>query len=113
MKKGDLEEAMYLTKNVTQFAPEIFLGWYTLGLIYRRKGKIKEAFSAYSKALKLNPRHPETHQNLGLVSLLLGNIKDARNSISQAITLLSTQGRHLEADTLTKKLGGLIKMDDC
>ncbi len=112
VRTGKLEEALQLSKNVTEFAPEVFLGWYNLGLIRRKLGDLHGALDAYSMALRLNPFHAETYQNLGIVNLLLGNIHAARKCFRESIAQLEFKGQLNEAASLRRKLTGIVQLED-
>ena len=112
MKEGVLDEAILLTNQATEEAPEFYLGWYNLGLMYRRSGALDEAYNSYLRAISLQNDHAESHQNLGLVLLLLGDIINARNSFRNAIKYFSLQNRHHEADNLREQISGLVKLEE-
>ncbi len=111
MKTGDLDQAILLTKRVTKRAPEVALAWYNLGLLQRYKGDFNEAINSYQHAIALNDLYVEAHQNLALVQLRMGKIALARQSLDKAINILSSQGRIEEKKALSKKIGGIIKLD--
>ena len=45
-----------------------------LGFAQRKQGNLDAAFSAYDKALKLNPRHKAAHEYIGETYLLVGDV---------------------------------------
>jgi tetratricopeptide (TPR) repeat protein len=111
LERGACEEAEQLCQRATAVAPEIGLGWYNLGLIRRRQGNLAGALEAYREARRLQPDHPETHQNLAVAELLGGDIDGARSSFRQAISLLAQQGRSEEARHLRQQAGELVKLE--
>lgn len=111
LERGAGEEAEALCQRATAVAPEIGLGWYNLGLIRRRLGNLAGALEAYREARRLQPEHPETHQNLAVALLLGGDIEGARASFRQAITLLDQLGRPDEARHLHRQAGELVKLE--
>ena len=111
LERGELQEAEALCQRATAVAPEIGLGWYNLGLIRRRLGNLGGALEAYREARRLQPEHPETHQNLAVALLLGGDIEGARASFRQAITLLGAQDRGDEARRLQQQAGELVKLE--
>ena len=111
LERGAGEEAEALCQRATAVAPEIGLGWYNLGLIRRRLGNLAGALEAYREARRLQPEHPETHQNLAVALLLGGDIEGARASFRQAITLLEQLGRPDEARRLHRQAGELVKLE--
>ena len=111
LERGELQEAEALCQRATAVAPEIGLGWYNLGLIRRRQGDLAGALEAYQEARRVQPDHPETHQNLAVALLLGGDIEGARASFRQAIALLGAQGRSEEARRLRQQAGELVKLE--
>ena len=109
LQQGQAQEAEALCQQATATAPEISLGWYNLGLIRRRLGDIAGALEAYREARRLQPEHPETHQNLAVALLLGGDIDGARSSFRQAIALLNQQGRSSDAALLRQQAGAMVK----
>jgi tetratricopeptide (TPR) repeat protein len=111
LQHGQPQDAEALCQRATAAAPEIGLGWYNLGLIRRRQGDIAGALEAYREARRLQPEHPETHQNLAVALLLGGDIDGARSSFRQAIELLGQQGRSNEAAQLRQQAGAMVKLE--
>ena len=111
IQHGQPQDAEALCQRATAAAPEIGLGWYNLGLIRRRQGDIAGALEAYREARRLQPEHPETHQNLAVALLLGGDIDGARSSFRQAIELLGQQGRSNEAAQLRQQAGAMVKLE--
>ena len=112
MNKGDIDEAIKITKIATQKFPEVFMAWYNLGIMKRKKGDLFGAIDAYKKAKELNPIHPETHQNYAIAKFLTGDIQNARKSFLEAINLLKSQNRKAEAESLKIELKGMIKLPE-
>ena len=108
---GSLADAATLAQAAAEAAPELAVGWRSLGLIERRRGRIGEAINAYRRSLALEPEHPETQQNLAVALLLGGDIDGARAGFSRAIALLQAQGRANEAQALRQQAGALVKLD--
>jgi len=111
LEHSNLEEAAALARGAAEAAPELALGWRSLGLIERRRGRIGEAINAYRRSLSLEPDHPETQQNLAVALLLGGDIDGARAGFVQAISLLQAQGRHSEAQALRQQAGAMVKLN--
>jgi tetratricopeptide (TPR) repeat protein len=108
---NSLAEAAALAMAAAEAAPELALGWRSLGLIERRRGRIGAAIEAYRRSLALEPDHPETQQNLAVALLLGGDIDGARTGFSRAIALLQAQGRSNEAQALRQQAGAMVKLD--
>lgn len=112
LKNHGLDEAIRLTTEATQVAPEVALSWFNLGLMQRRKGNIAAAIQAYGESLQRQPDHPECHQNLAVALLMGGDVDGARKGFHVAIALLEEQGRQDEADALFNQLKGIVKLDE-
>ena len=112
LKNHGLDEAIRLTTEATQAAPEVALSWFNLGLMQRRKGNIAAAIQAYGESLQRQPDHPECHQNLAVALLMGGDVDGARKGFHVAIALLEEQGRQDEADALFNQLKGIVKLDE-
>jgi Flp pilus assembly protein TadD len=80
-------------------------------VVERQRGRLAEAIHAYRQAAALDPRAPETQQNLAVCLLLGGDIQGARHGFTQAIALLQQQGRRQEAAALLQQAGSLVKLD--
>lgn len=84
-------------------APQLFAGWFNLGVELAQAGDRIGAVAAYREALALQPRLDQAAINLGLVLEALGQAEQAIAVWRQAlqpeamrITLLNQQGRLLE-----------------
>jgi len=108
---SSLAEAAALAQAAAEAAPELAVGWRSLGLIERRRGRIGEAINAYRRSLAREPEHPETQQNLAVALLLGGDIDGARAGFSRAIALLQAQDRSNEAQALRQQAGAMVKLD--
>ena len=109
--QGALAEAAALAQAASEAAPELAVGWRSLGLIERRRGRIGAAIEAYRRSLALEPDHPETQQNQAVALLLGGDIAGARAGFGRAIALLQAQGRSSEAQALRQQAGAMVKLD--
>ena len=112
MDADQLDEAIQLTTEATEQAPEVALTWYNLGLMQRRKGDIAAAIDAYAEALERYPDHAECHQNMAVALLLGGDIEGARQAFRIAIVLLQEQGRQHDADALYARVQDLVKLNE-
>ncbi len=110
--QGEIDQALALTTSIIEMAPEVSLSWYNLGLIQRHRGDIKASLTAYKQAVKLQPTHPETHQNYASARLLAGDINGARISFQRSLALLANQKRNEEANNLRNQLDGIINLDE-
>ncbi|MCS6958722.1 MAG: tetratricopeptide repeat protein [Pseudanabaenaceae cyanobacterium SKYGB_i_bin29] len=71
-----LDDAYRSIQQYLQFMPDAAEGYHTLGLIYFRQGKNKEAIENYRIAINKNPQDALTHYNLAISLLLEGNYKE-------------------------------------
>ena len=108
---GDPDQAATLVEGACDAAPELALVWFHRGVVERQRGRLAEAIHAYRQAAALDPRAPETQQNLAVCLLLGGDIQGARHGFTQAIALLQQQGRRQEAAALLQQAGSLVKLD--
>ena len=111
LENGAAEAAHAHAHAVTEAAPELALGWYNLGLIERRRGRLADAIAAYREALRCDPQHAESHQNLAVASLLVGDIQGARAGFRAAILALRARGDTTAATALRESAGALVKLD--
>jgi tetratricopeptide (TPR) repeat protein len=105
------EQAARHAREVVRLDPELAIGWYDLGLIERQRGDLAAAIAAYRRAIALEPRHPESHQNLAVALLLGGDIGGAREGFRTAIGLLHAQARDAEATELRSRAAALVKLE--
>ena len=54
-----------------------------LGFAQRKQGNLDAAFSAYDKALKLNPRHKAAHEYIGEAYLISGKLPQAEQHLAE------------------------------
>ena len=112
MDVDQLDEAIALTQEATEQAPEVALTWYNLGLMQRRKGDIGAAIKAYGQSLARHPDHAECHQNMAVALLLGGDIDGARKGFHVAIALMQEQGRQQDADDLYARVKDVVKLNE-
>jgi len=60
-----------------------------LGFAQRKQGNLDAAFTAYDKALKLNPSHKAAHEYIGEAYLLTGNMAKAEQHLAELQKLCS------------------------
>jgi tetratricopeptide (TPR) repeat protein len=110
-RERTLAQAADLCRTASAAAPELALGWASLGLVERRRGQLGAAIAAYLQALSLEPQQPELHRNLAAAQLLAGDIGGARAGFRQAILLLHQQGQTAAAQALRQQVEPLVKLD--
>jgi Tfp pilus assembly protein PilF len=69
LRKGNDAKAVELLLGVIKLAPDLYGAHNTLGGLYQKDGRFREAEAEYRRARELNPRTPEPLVNLG--SLLI------------------------------------------
>ena len=65
LRKGNDARSLELLVSAIKLAPDFYTAHYTLGRLYQKTSRFREAESAYRKAAQLNPRMPEPLVNLG------------------------------------------------
>ncbi len=68
-----------------------YLGYYGLGGVMREQGKLDEAVTFYSEAVRLFPSYAGAHGGLGAVYLKQGRLEEAISELSIAISQASNQ----------------------
>jgi tetratricopeptide (TPR) repeat protein len=94
---GRYPEAMQLFTSYTESNPENPWGYYMLGLSAWRSGELKQAESAFDKALQLDPDHRKSLFNSSRVLVETGRPKEALERIEKALSLepMSNEGLRL------------------
>src|SRR5262249_51701522 len=69
LRKGNETKALELLLSAVKLAPDLYSAHNTLGTLYQKTQRFREAEERYRHARKLNPRTPEPLVNLG--SLLI------------------------------------------
>jgi Tfp pilus assembly protein PilF len=69
LRKRNDAKALELLEGVTKLAPDFFSAQQTLGILYQRAGRLRDAEAAYQEARRLNPRAPDPLVNLGSLYL--------------------------------------------
>jgi predicted O-linked N-acetylglucosamine transferase (SPINDLY family) len=67
-------------------APRSAEGWYVLGFLYERQGRLADAVPPYRKSMELGPR-PQTAHNLALVLDQLGDPQSGARLMEYAVRL--------------------------
>jgi regulator of sirC expression with transglutaminase-like and TPR domain len=77
LRAGDHEKAFRHLKKAIQTYPDIAANWANLGVIYSRNQQYDYAIKAYSKALQVDSRHPQSLTNLASLYRSLGDDETA------------------------------------
>jgi len=68
-RKGNDAKATELLEAALKLAPDLYGAHNTLGTLYQKSGRIREAQAEYGRARELNPRAPDPLVNLGSLYL--------------------------------------------
>ena len=61
--------------------------FFQQGMSLARKGLWREAATAYTESIRLNPGNPQTYLNLGFVYYELGYDREAQEAFDRALKL--------------------------
>ena len=78
------ERCVKLSANYPDTQPD---AWNNLGVLDTREGKLADAVDKFQQALKLNPRHLLSLDNLGNAYRSLKRWNDARQTLEQAVAI--------------------------
>ena len=88
-KKGRLQEAEDIYRNILEKYPESHNAFHLLGLIKYQKGCYGDAIEKIAKAIKIKPDVAIYHHNLGMVYDRLGNFKKSEEHFRKALEIRS------------------------
>jgi predicted O-linked N-acetylglucosamine transferase (SPINDLY family) len=83
-------------------APNSPNGWYVLGYLYERQGRLEEAVAPYRKSMELRP-HPGTAHNLALVLDQVGDLQGSARLMEYAVRLMPNLYEGLSLLAYTKR----------
>ena len=84
---GDHAAAIVRALRGVERAPQSDYAHFTLGVIYRRADRLREAGESLLRAVELNPANVRARANLGSVAMRLGNVDLAGAQFSEMIAL--------------------------
>lgn len=87
MDKNQNSEAEEIFNTVLKLRPDTTNVYNSLGIIYRRQGKIDEALKAYQKALKVHPQDEYIYFNIARVHIDLGQPGEAQRYLREALKI--------------------------
>lgn len=97
----NLEEALAAAQSAVKYAPDNPDSFYTLGLIYEKRGQFKEAEAALLQAAKVNPSYQDVYFSLG--TLYADRLQDQPKSVETFRRYLELGGTHARAkDAVTQ-----------
>jgi tetratricopeptide (TPR) repeat protein len=100
----NLEKALTAGQLAVKHAPGNPDSYYTLGLIYQRKGQFPEAEQAFLQALKVNSAYSDVHLSLG--DLYAEDMKDRKKAVEAYRRYLETGGTDARAKAYIQQAGG-------
>ena len=103
-----LDEAEKISLLLTKKFPSHQLAWKVLGIILKKKGRIKEALIINQKTVEINPKDVEALYNLGNTFKELYRLEEARTNYKIVIKLKPEHfGAHNNLGIVLKELGEL------
>jgi len=81
------ESAEQVLLEVARINPNTVNVYNSLGIVYRRQGKLQEAIKQYQKALKVNPNDENIYYNLSRVFILTKDLKKAKELVTRAFEI--------------------------
>ena len=110
MERNQDSEAEEVFNTVLTLRPDTTNVYNSLGIIYRRQGRLDEALKAYEKALKVHRNDEFIYFNIARVHLDLGDSQAAQDYLRQALAV--NPNFHEALDLLrATELGLKINMD--
>jgi tetratricopeptide (TPR) repeat protein len=86
-RSGDIPTSAEHLQKALQIYPDFLLAHNALGLRYMQLGEYQKALAEHELALSLDPRSPQTRQDLCFVLLLLNRNQEAETEARQALEL--------------------------
>jgi tetratricopeptide (TPR) repeat protein len=86
-RRGDVEAALPIYREVLAQEPENPLAQHFLGMIHYRRGHLDEALPLLQSALAKRPEEPEFHNNFGLALSAAGRLDEAVAEYRRALAL--------------------------
>jgi len=84
-KSGDLIASEKIYKKILKINDFNFYANHFLGTLLIQKKNFNDSIQFLNKAININPKYPETYNNLGYVFYLLENYKESKNYLEKAI----------------------------
>jgi tetratricopeptide (TPR) repeat protein len=102
--QGAYREAVPALIDAVVGLPKLYQAWNTLGFANLRLGNFEDSLSAYTKAVEINPNHPEAIAGRGEACLGLNMVDDAKaayerlgDAHKQAEELMAAMHRWVDA----------------
>jgi Flp pilus assembly protein TadD len=87
--RADWPAAQTLLEQLVADEPRNADAWNWLGFSRRKQGRLDAAFTAYTRALELDPRHKAAHEYAGEAYLLAKNLPKAEWHLAELSRLCS------------------------
>ena len=87
MERNQDNEAEEIFNTVLALRPDTTNVYNSLGIIYRRQGRLEEALKAYEKALKVHQNDEYIYFNTARVHLDMGNTQATQKCLRQALKI--------------------------
>ena len=84
---GREEESIRIISEFIEKSPDIWNAWFLLGWGYRRTGKYKEAYDAFSKVIELGEKSVDVLNEIAICCIETGKQKEAEKYLLQALRL--------------------------
>ncbi len=81
------EEGIKIISEFIEKSPDIWNAWFLLGWGYRRIGKYKEAYDAFSKVIELGEKSVDVLNEIAICSIETGKYKEAEKYLLQALKI--------------------------
>ncbi|MEE9472267.1 MAG: protein kinase, partial [Gemmatimonadota bacterium] len=85
------DEAIEKSRRLIEQEPDVWLGYWTLGLSLNESGRYEEAVSALERAVELSDRHPFPLSSAAAAQARLGNEKQAREILDELLVRVRSE----------------------
>jgi len=87
IQKKEDKEAEEILQTVAKLQPDTINVFNSLGIIYRRQGRLEEAVQQYEKAVRVHPDDENIYYNLSRVYLTMKDFPRAGEALKKALEL--------------------------
>ena len=81
---AEAEQAFMRVLEINPDTPNVF---NSLGIVYRRQGKLEESINMYTRALRVNPQDDRIYYNLARSCIEAGKKTDAADALRRALAI--------------------------
>jgi serine/threonine-protein kinase len=97
---GQEDKAENTYKNAAALRPQVWDGYYELGVFYYRQRRYAEAAAEFEKVLEITPDNALAHATLGGIVQLLGQDGEAEEHLKRSIELQSSYAAYTNLGAL-------------